>query len=99
MRMATDRNWITIRAAADYFGLKPRTLYVLVARRLLPRDAVLRIGKQIRICPKLVEAGLALRNGSEGKKCRRDLGDREAPPAPGSVRHSMRGQGAKTEEG
>jgi excisionase family DNA binding protein len=63
MRMTTDRRWLSLREGARYFDLKPRTLYILIARGQIPQEAVLRLGKQIRICPELVEA--ALRRGNK----------------------------------
>lgn len=47
--------WLTIAAAADHFQMKKKTLYSLAARDLLPKGAVLRLGRQIRINVKVVE--------------------------------------------
>ena len=57
MKFEGRRSWRSISDAARYFGLKsPKTLYSLVARGRLPENAVLRIGRQIRISVEAIEA-------------------------------------------
>ena len=53
----TERHWATISEAAEYFHLSAKTLYSLAARKLLPEDAVLKIGRAVRINIDAVEAG------------------------------------------
>ena len=49
--------WYSIAEASQYFGLKsPKTLYSLAARGRLPKGAVLRLGRQIRINIAAIEA-------------------------------------------
>lgn len=49
------KRWFTIREAAEYFSMKEKTLYGLVGRELIPADAVLRLGRQIRVDVKKIE--------------------------------------------
>lgn len=67
--MSPGRLWYSIPAAAQYFGLKsPKTLYSLIARGRLPKGAVIRIGRQIRINIVVVEAqGAALSDRGKGR--------------------------------
>jgi len=46
MREAPRRRWLTIREAADYLGLHPKTAYIWAARGVLPAA---RIGGTIRV--------------------------------------------------
>jgi len=54
--MASQKKWLTVSEAADYFALSQKTLYSLVARDRLPEGSVLRLGRQIRINVKIIEA-------------------------------------------
>lgn len=56
--------WLTIAEAADHFALKSKSLYSLVARGRLPKGAVLRLGRQIRISAEVIEAEA----GVQGKR-------------------------------
>lgn len=50
-----DKRWYSIAEAAEYFSMKKKTLYGLVGRGLIRDDAVLRLGRQLRIDIKKVE--------------------------------------------
>jgi len=54
----SGRRWLTIAEASEYFALSRKTLYSLAARGRLPANSVLRLGRQIRINVKAVEAGI-----------------------------------------
>ncbi len=45
-----------IPEAADHFSIRKKTLYSLAARGRLPKGAVLRLGRQIRINIEAIEA-------------------------------------------
>jgi len=49
------RRWVSVSEAGEYFGIKPKTLYSLVGRGLLPKGAVLRLGRAVRIDVNAVE--------------------------------------------
>lgn len=53
--MDTSRRWLCVADAAAYFSIRPKTLYSLIARGMIPSAAVLRLGKQIRIAVDFVE--------------------------------------------
>ena len=53
--------WLTIAQAADYFAIPKKSLYSLASRKLLPSGAVLRLGRQIRINPTVIEAQTKIR--------------------------------------
>jgi len=53
--MAEHRRWYSIHEAAGYFNIKPKTLYSLAARRRLPADAILKLGRSIRLDIKKIE--------------------------------------------
>jgi TolB-like protein len=56
-----ERIWFSVAEAAQYFGLKSsKTLYSLAARHQLPEGAVLRIGRQIRVNVKVIEAAAGI---------------------------------------
>lgn len=55
--------WFTVKEAAEYFSIPPKTLYSLAGRGLLPGDAVLRLGRQIRVDIKKIEEDGTLSNG------------------------------------
>jgi excisionase family DNA binding protein len=61
--MAEMKRWLTIREAAAFFSIPPRTLYSLIGRGLLPAGGVLRLGRQIRINVEAIEASAALKSG------------------------------------
>lgn len=50
------RRWLTIAEASSYFEISKKTLYSLAARGRLPKGAVLRLGRQIRINIEVIEA-------------------------------------------
>lgn len=54
--MGSQKKWLTVSEAADYFSLSRKTLYALAARGRLPEGSVLRLGRQIRINVKVIEA-------------------------------------------
>ena len=64
--------WVDVKCAAEYFSIKPKTLYSLAARGLLPDGAVIRLGRSLRINPEKVEEVLLvsqdLREGGNGKR-------------------------------
>jgi hypothetical protein len=63
------RRWYSISAAAEYFGLKsPKTLYSLIGRDRLPKGAVLRIGRQIRLNVAAIEADATLSGHGKGRR-------------------------------
>jgi len=63
------RRWFSIPAAAEYFGLKSaKTLYSLIGRDRLPKGAVLRIGRQIRLNVAAIEAGAVLSARGKGRR-------------------------------
>ncbi len=49
------KRWYSISEAAEYFSMKKSTLYSLVGRGLIRADAVLRLGRQIRLDIKKIE--------------------------------------------
>lgn len=52
----SGRRWLSVSEACKYFGLKSsKTLYSLAARGRLPKGAVLRLGRQIRINVTVIE--------------------------------------------
>jgi len=59
------RRWLTVKEAADYFALSPKTLYSLAARDRLPKGSVLRIGRQIRVNAKVIEDENCIGGGPE----------------------------------
>ena len=52
------RRWVTVKEAAEYFKIRPKTMYSLAARGKIPgRDhAIKRFGRQIRINIELIES-------------------------------------------
>jgi len=52
----SGRRWLTIAEAADYFALSRKTMYSLVARGRLPKNSILRLGRQLRVNVKIIEA-------------------------------------------
>jgi hypothetical protein len=64
MKEAPVRRWLSIRQAAEYFQLAPKTMYSLCGRNRLPEGSILRIGRQLRLDVSKIEAGAAL----HGKK-------------------------------
>ncbi|MBN2241148.1 MAG: helix-turn-helix domain-containing protein [Acidobacteria bacterium] len=56
--MNTPRRWLTVRQAGELFQVSPKTLFSLIGRGRLPAEAVLRIGRQIRLDVAALEAGL-----------------------------------------
>ena len=54
--MGSQKKWLTVSEAADYFALSRKTLYSLAARDRLPKGSVLRLGRQLRINVKVIEA-------------------------------------------
>jgi len=63
-----DRRWFTIREAAAYFSLSPKTLYSLAARERLPEGCTLRLGRQIRFDIAAIEVGMALSGCRKGRR-------------------------------
>jgi len=59
-----DRRWFTVSAAAEYFDTKPKTLYSLAARGLLPEGAVLKLGRSIRLNVEIIEKKGIKENGN-----------------------------------
>lgn len=59
-----ERRWLTISEAARYFSMKPKTLYGLAARGRLPEDAILKLGRCIRLDVKRIEEQKA---GGQGR--------------------------------
>jgi hypothetical protein len=49
------RRWVSISEAATYFDIPAKTLYSLAARGLLPKGAILRLGRQLRVDIEAVE--------------------------------------------
>jgi len=59
-----EKKWFTVAEAAEYFSIKKKTLYSLIGRGLVPDDAVLRLGRQIRLdIKKIEEKGTILYKG------------------------------------
>jgi len=50
-----NRRWFTIPEAADYFAINPKTLYSLIGRERISPNAVMKLGKAIRIDIRRVE--------------------------------------------
>lgn len=50
-----NKKWFTVKEAAEYFSIKKKTLYTLIGKGQLPADAVLRLGRQIRLDIKKIE--------------------------------------------
>jgi len=58
------KRWYSIAEAADYFSIKKCTLYSLVGRGLIRDDAVLRLGRQIRLDIRKIEEGIQANAGT-----------------------------------
>jgi excisionase family DNA binding protein len=57
--MTDARKWLTVKQAAEYFGLPRGTVYSLIGRGLLPQGSILRLGRQLRINVGAIEKGAA----------------------------------------
>lgn len=57
--MNAPRRWCTVRQAGEIFQVSPKTIFSLIGRGRLPAEAVLRIGRQIRLDVAAIEAGLS----------------------------------------
>jgi len=55
--MADRRRWYSIPEAAKYFSMKPKTLYSLAGRGRLPKGAILKLGRSIRLNVEVIERG------------------------------------------
>jgi len=55
LKETMNKKWFTVKEAAEYFSIKKQTLYGLIGRGLVPGDAVLRLGRQIRLDIKKIE--------------------------------------------
>jgi len=64
----SESPWCSISEAAKYFQLTPKTLYSLIGRGRLPEAAVLRLGRQIRIDIRAVEASAAISGHGKGRR-------------------------------
>jgi len=51
-----QKRWFTIAEASAYFSIKSKTLYSLIGRGLIREDAILRLGRAIRINIEKVES-------------------------------------------
>jgi len=49
------KKWYSVREASQYFDLNQKTLYTLIGKGQITADAVLRLGRQIRIDIKRIE--------------------------------------------
>lgn len=49
------RKWLTVPEAGRYFGIKPKTLYSLVGRGLLPEKSFLKLGRSLRLNIEIIE--------------------------------------------
>lgn len=56
------KRWYSVREAAEYFSMKEKTLYGLIGRGLLPDDAILRLGRQLRLDIKKIENNKEMKN-------------------------------------
>jgi len=59
-----ERCWYSIPEAAEYFNMKAKTLYSLAARGRLPAEAVLKLGRSIRLNVAVIERGGIKKNGA-----------------------------------
>jgi len=50
-----QKRWYTVAEAAEYFSLKKKTVYTLIAKKEFPEDAIIRLGHQIRVDIKRIE--------------------------------------------
>jgi hypothetical protein len=50
--------WMSAKAAGEYFDLKPKTLLSLAARGRIPKQGILRLGRQLRFNVMVIEAEL-----------------------------------------
>jgi len=62
--MAEHRRWFSISEAAGYFNIKPKTLYSLAARGRLPKGAILKLGRSIRLNIEIIEKEGIKENGN-----------------------------------
>jgi len=44
-----QKRWFTVKEAAEYFSIPVKTIYSLASRGLIPGNAVLRLGRQLRV--------------------------------------------------
>lgn len=58
-----NKKWFSVKEAAEYFNINPKTMYSLIGRGLLPGDAILRLGRQIRVDIKKIEKEENLNKG------------------------------------
>jgi len=58
------KKWYSVREASQYFGLNLKTLYTLIGKGQIPDDAVLRLGRQLRVDLKKIEEEGTLSNAS-----------------------------------
>lgn len=56
------KKWFSIAETAEYFGVRPKTIYSLCARGRLPEDSVLRLGRQLRLDIAAIEAAAGRQN-------------------------------------
>jgi len=66
MKETPVRRWLSIRQAAEYFQLAPKTMYSLCGRGRLPEGSFLKIGRQLRIDVSKIEA--AALSGQRGRR-------------------------------
>lgn len=62
----TNTKWLSARAAGEYFDLKPKTLLSLAARGRIPKDGVLRLGRQVRFNVQIIETEIQERQNRGG---------------------------------
>ena len=54
--VVSESKWVSVADASRYFGLKsPKTFYSLIGRGLIGNDAVVRLGRQLRVNVEKIE--------------------------------------------
>lgn len=63
-----DKEWSTVEEAAPALGLSKQGMYDAIRKGQLPREAVLRIGKRIRINLKALNSSQGKSEAIEGER-------------------------------
>ena len=50
-----EKKWFNVAEAAEYFSIPVKTIYSLASRGLIPGNAVIRLGRQLRVDLKKIE--------------------------------------------
>jgi len=66
--MTPERRWYSAAEVGAYFSKPAKSFYSLAARNLLPEGSVIKLGRQVRFCIELIEAGAALSGHGKGRR-------------------------------